>query len=125
LRRATTARYSHAKQFKRANKALRRIRTFLGRIERDIARRIKGNDGFAHIFRRPLFLAERVREQRQNQRGKKVYSLHAPEVECIGKGKAHKPYKFGVKVPAATTLHRKRCERPTSKKFERRAILFK
>jgi len=26
----------------------------------------------------------------------KVYSLHAPEVECIGKGKPHKPYAFGV-----------------------------
>ena len=34
------------------------------------------------IFRRSLYLAERVREQRQKQRGKKVYSLHAPEVEC-------------------------------------------
>jgi hypothetical protein len=33
----------------------------------------------------------------------KVYSLHAPEVECIGKGKAHKPYEFGCKVTVATT----------------------
>jgi IS5 family transposase len=33
-----------------------------------------------------------------------VYSLHAPEVECIGKGKPHKPYEFGVKVSVATTL---------------------
>ena len=39
-----------------------------------------------------------------DQRGHKVYSLHAPEVECIGKGKAHKPYEFGVKVSVATTL---------------------
>jgi IS5 family transposase len=46
-----------------------------------------------------------VREQRKNQRGPKVYSLHAPEVECIGKGKAHRPYEFGVKVSIATTLH--------------------
>jgi transposase, IS5 family len=51
-------------------------------------------------------LARRVREQRQHQHGKKVYSLHAPEVECIGKGKAHRPYEFGVKVSLATTLHR-------------------
>jgi IS5 family transposase len=50
-------------------------------------------------------LARWVREQRQNQRGLKVYSLHAPEVECIGKGKAHRPYEFGVKVSIATTLH--------------------
>lgn len=33
-------------------------------------------------------------------------SLHAPEVECIGKGKAHRPYEFGVKVSVATTLKR-------------------
>lgn len=99
-------RYAHAKQFKRANKALRKIRTFLGRVERDIARRIKGSMALRDIFRRPLYLAERVREQRQKQRGRKVYSLHAPEVECIGKGKAHKPYEFGVKASVATTLHR-------------------
>ena len=49
-------------------------------------------------------LARRVREQERGQRGPKVYSLHAPEVECIGKGKAHKPYEFGVKVSVATTL---------------------
>jgi hypothetical protein len=45
-----------------------------------------------------------VREQQQRQRGPKVYALHAPEVECIGKGKAHRPYEFGVKVSVATTL---------------------
>lgn len=98
-------RYAHAKQFKRAGKALRKLRTFLGRVERDIARRIKHDEGLRDIFRRPLYLAERVREQRQKQRGRKVYSLHAPEVECIGKGKAHRPYEFGVKVSVATTLH--------------------
>ena len=43
-------------------------------------------------------------DQKQRQRGPKVYSLHAPEVECIGKGKAHRPYEFGVKVSVATTL---------------------
>jgi len=55
-------------------------------------------------FAKLLALARRVREQKQRQRGPKVYSLHAPEVECIGKGKAHRPYEFGVKVSVATTL---------------------
>ena len=45
-----------------------------------------------------------MRDQKQHQRGPKVYSLHAPEVECIGKGKAHRPYEFGVKVSVATTI---------------------
>src|SRR5215472_10121482 len=53
---------------------------------------------------RPLYLARRVLEQERRQRGRKVYSLHAPEVECIGKGKAHQPYEFGVKVSVATPV---------------------
>jgi IS5 family transposase len=28
----------------------------------------------------------------------KLYALHAPEVECLAKGKARKPYEFGVKA---------------------------
>jgi IS5 family transposase len=97
-------RYAHAKQFKRAGKALRSIRTFLGRVRRDILRRVKGDPGKQAAFARLLSLSFSVEHQRQRERGKKIYSLHAPEVECIGKGKAHKPYEFGVKVAIATTL---------------------
>jgi len=97
-------RYAHAKQFKRANRALKTLRTYLGRVIRDIARKIEGNGVLEVKFARLLALARRVRDQKRQQRGPKVYSLHAPEVECIGKGKAHKPYEFGVKVSVATTL---------------------
>jgi len=99
-------RYAHAKQFKRATKALRKLRTYLGRVIRDIVRRIAGNPVLREAFAQMLSLAQSVRHQRQRQRGKKIYSLHAPEVECIGKGKAHRPYEFGVKVSIATTLNR-------------------
>jgi IS5 family transposase len=47
---------------------------------------------------------KRVRTQDQHQRGPKVYALHAPEVECIGKGKARAPYEFGCKVSIATPV---------------------
>src|SRR5246127_636298 len=97
-------RYAHAHQFKRANRSLRKLKTYLGRVIRDIERRIVGNEDLREAFVRPLFLARRVLEQERRQRGRKVYSLHAPEVECIGKGKAHRPYEFGVKVSVATTL---------------------
>lgn len=40
--------------------------------------------------------AERIRTQQRHDK-KNLYALHAPEVECIGKGKARKPYEFGVK----------------------------
>jgi IS5 family transposase len=101
-------RYAHAKQFNRANRALKTIPTYLGRVIRDLMRKIRGEAELESAFAHPLMLARRVREQRQQPRGKKVYSLHAPEVECIGKGKAHRPYEFGVKVSLATTLHRSR-----------------
>jgi transposase, IS5 family len=99
-------RYAHARQFDRARKALRKLKTYLGRVIRDIARKIDGDPSRETAFARLMSLARRVRDQERGQRGPKVYSLHAPEVECIGKGKPHKPYEFGVKVSVATTLKR-------------------
>jgi IS5 family transposase len=107
-------RYAHAKQFKRANKALRTLKTYLGRVIRDIARKIRGDEKLHVLFATSLMLARRVHAQNKRLRpvrgapadaDLRVFSLHAPEVECIGKGKAHKPYEFGVKVSVATTLN--------------------
>ena len=101
-------RYAHAHQFKRANKALKKLKTYLGRVMRDIGRKIAGKPELETAFAKDLSLAHRVRFQKRRPEpgdGPKVYALHAPEVECIGKGKAHKPYEFGVKVSIATTLN--------------------
>jgi IS5 family transposase len=95
-------RYTPAHQFKRARRQLRFLRTRLGRVIRDIRRRIDGNEALKQRFANLLALAHRVRFQDHRQRGPKVYSLHAPEVECIGKGKARAPYEFGCKVSIAT-----------------------
>jgi len=99
-------RYAHAHQFKRANREIRFLRTRLGRMIRDITRKIEGNPRLKVLFAEPLSKALRIRWQNHNQRGPKLYSWHAPEVECIGKGKAHKPYEFGTKVSIATTNRR-------------------
>ncbi len=99
-------RYTHAKQFKRANRELRFLRTRLGRLIRDIRRKIDGREPLQRLFAEPLSKALQIRWQNHNQRGRKLYSWHAPETECIGKGKAHKPYEFGTKVSIATTNHR-------------------
>src|SRR5437016_9447797 len=85
---------------------LRKLKTYLGRIIRDITRKIAGEESLQAMFKRLLNLSGRVLEQKRHQRGPKIYSLHAPEVECIGKGKPHRPYEFGVKVSVATTLKR-------------------
>ena len=87
-------RYANAKQFRRASRSLRTIRTSLGRVCRDLVRKTVDDAELRAIFAQPLSLAFHVRDQRQRQRGRKIYSLHAPEVECIGKGKAHRPYEI-------------------------------
>jgi transposase, IS5 family len=110
--------YAHAKQFNRAKrslKTLKTLKTFLGRIIRDIARKIRGDEALKHVFAHPLMLARRVHAQNKNLRrvkgapegaDRRVFGLHAPEGECIGKGKADKRDEFGVKAALATTLER-------------------
>ena len=95
-------RYIHAPQFKRARRELKFLRTRLGRVIRDIRRTIAGNPVLTERFAELLGLATNVRFQDHRQRGPKVDALHAPEVECIGKGKARAPYEFGCKVSIAT-----------------------
>ena len=95
-------RYTHAHQFKRARRELKFLRTRLGRVIRDIRRKIEGDTRLEDRFGPLLDLVHRVRHQEPRQRGPKVYSLHAPEVECIGKGKARTPYEFGCKVSITT-----------------------
>src|SRR5450755_1299983 len=96
-------RYAHAKQFNRHRRQLRILRTRLGRIIRDIRRKIGGKQDIEAAFEAPLARASQIRSQQQRQRGWKLYSFHAPEVECIGKGKASAPYEFGVKASIVTT----------------------
>jgi hypothetical protein len=56
-------RYAHAHQFKRANRSLRKLKTYLGRVIRDIGRRIVGDDALEEIFAHELSLARRVLAQ--------------------------------------------------------------
>src|SRR5260221_10105461 len=97
------SRYAHAKQFKRHHRQLRLLRSRLGRIIRDIRRKIAGRPELAAVFEAPLARAAQIRSQQPRQRGWKLYSFHAPQVECIGKGKASAPYEFGVKASVVTT----------------------
>ena len=93
------SRYAHAKQYKRAARETRQLKTYLGRVYRDISRKATE---FDPELRHYLHLADRLLKQEKHSKHK-LYSIHAPEVECISKGKAHKRYEFGVKVGMATT----------------------
>jgi IS5 family transposase len=72
-------------------------------VLRDIGRKIAGQPMLEEAFAPALSRASQIRSQQQRQRGWKLYSFHAPEVECIGKGKARAPYEFGVKASIVTT----------------------
>ena len=48
-----------------------------------------------------ITIFEKVLAQKKDDR-EKIYSLHALEVACIAKGKAHKKYEFGSKVSFST-----------------------
>ncbi|SMR01987.1 IS1478 transposase [Xanthomonas fragariae] len=96
-------RYAHARQFKRMRRVLRRQRTVLGRLVRDIQRKLdQVNTGVRERIVVWLERAQRLYTQRPKDK-QKLYALHAPEVECIGKGKARQAYEFGVKVGIAVT----------------------
>jgi IS5 family transposase len=97
---AKNGRYAHARQMKRAKKEQRRLRTYLGRVIRDIERKLPAEHSAK--MNKLLEIARRILTQQRHDKGK-VYSMHAPEVECIAKGKAHKPYEFGVKVGIVST----------------------
>ena len=82
--------YAHAKQFKRLRKAVKRQRTILGILIREVQRKLSMAMGSANALAALavwLERAERIRSQQRKDK-KKLYALHAPEVECIGKGKA-------------------------------------
>jgi transposase, IS5 family len=85
------SRYAHAKQFKRHHRQLRLLRSRLGRTSATSAARLPpdGPNSRRSSKRRSRVL-RRSDRSRQRQRGWKLYSFHAPEVECIGKGKAQR-----------------------------------
>jgi len=90
-------RYAHARQYKRAKKQLKRLKTYLGRVTRDIERKIAFREGVGKDFEKLLSLSHRLLAQQCHGKNK-PYSIHAPEVICISKGKSHKRYEFGCKV---------------------------
>ena len=98
--------YAHAKQYKRLQRVLKRQRTVLGILIREVRRKIdtatSASPFTRFVLAQTLERAERIRRQQPKDKNK-LYAMHAPEVECISKGKARQPYEFGVKASLAVT----------------------
>ena len=102
---AQAGRYAHAKQFRRMRRAIKRQRTIVGRLHRELQRKAGDTHG---ALQQTLHKAGRVVEQTGHKRtqdaGGKLYSWHAPEVRCFNKGKARTAFEFGAKVGLAVTI---------------------
>jgi IS5 family transposase len=92
-------RYSHARQARRARQQQKKLWLYLGRVIRDIERKCQEPDSLLATM---LERAKRIFTQKRDD-SNKLYSMQAPEVECIAKGKAHKKYEFGCKVSLVST----------------------
>ena len=92
-------RYSHARQTKRAKREQKKLRLYLGRVIRNIERKYPEPEALLATM---LERAKQIFGQKRND-SDKLYSMQAPEVECIAKGKAHKKYEFGCKVSLVST----------------------
>ncbi|MCP5036389.1 MAG: IS5 family transposase [Rhodobacteraceae bacterium] len=95
------ARLMHTGGHKQGLRWVRKLRTWLGRLIRDIERKIAGDKVAEAFFATALERSRAIFEQKKTDKDK-LYALHAPEVECIGKGKARTRYEFGVKTSIAT-----------------------
>jgi len=98
LLRLQAGRYAHAKQFKRMRKAIHRQRTIAAKL----LRTVKANAELVAKHQEMLSRIEKLLNQKQKDKNK-IYALHAPEVECLSKGKARVRYEFGVKASISIT----------------------
>ena len=102
-------RYAHARQYKRMRKVIQRQRTIVGRLQREVGRKMSAlglavQETLGHTLSQAQRLILQTASKKNPGKQGKLYSWHAPEVECISKGKSRTPYEFGVKVGIATTL---------------------
>ena len=96
---------THAGKFSRNRRELRLLRVLLGRIVRDTVRKGRGSD-LDRVFHEPLARARQIRSWVQRRQGFKIDPFHAPQLECVGKGKARQPSEFAVKASINTTHRR-------------------
>lgn len=94
-----SSRYAHCRKYKKSQKCVRTLRTYLGRVLRDVER--KAGD-ISREFEEVIEKATRIYNQKKTD-SNKLYSYFAPEVSCISKGKAQKKYEFGCKASIVST----------------------
>ena len=93
--------FRHVKRRGKAKRALKRLRTIAGILLRELQRKLPARVLAREAERFSLY--EKVLNQQPKDKHK-IYSLHEPDVYCVGKGKDHKPYEYGRKASVVSTL---------------------
>lgn len=103
--------YKDDSKAKKRKKIMLSLKVRLGRLVRICQRGIEksklvlSQEDSAILFKAKNIHAQSILKKKDKDNYKKenkiIYSFHAPEVECIGKGKLNKPYEFGNKVGIA------------------------
>ena len=93
--------FRHPKKIKKARAAMKRLKTIVGVLMRDISRNL--TDKQLETYTDTFELFTKVTQQKMKDTNK-VYSLHEQHIYVIAKGKDHKKYEYGTKASLVTTM---------------------
>ena len=93
--------FRHPKKYKKAKVSMKRLRTIVGILMRDIERKL-GTEK-AKDYQEKFELFDKVRNQKIQDRNK-TYSLHEKHIYVMTKGKDHKKYEYGTKASIVSTM---------------------
>lgn len=92
-------RLMHGKKMRKAQKPLRKLKRYLCKVLKELDPHL-GNCP-QKLLRDMAIGAKLLLQNREDKN--KIYSCHEPQIACIAKGKAHKPYEFGSKACLVVT----------------------
>ncbi|WP_342224851.1 IS5 family transposase [Rickettsia endosymbiont of Urophora cardui] len=108
--------YKEHSKAKKRWKIMKHLKILLGRLIRVCEREIKNKQLNLSLKNQEVLqkikqihnqsVLKREAKKQYKEDNKVLYSFHAPEVECIGKGKRNKPYEFGNKVAVVVSGRR-------------------
>jgi transposase, IS5 family len=83
-------RYAPASQMRRMRRELKWLKTYSGRVHRNVARRVARDEGLARRLADLPGPTERLQVQERTSNNE-LYSQHAPKVACIAKAESTGP----------------------------------
>ena len=98
--------FRHVKRRSKAKKALKRLRTIAGILLRELQRKLP-EQVLERAAERFALYEKALKQQPKDKH--KIYSLHEPDIYCVGKGKDHKPYEYGRKASVVSTVNSQVC----------------